>query len=173
MLRRSSRDSGFESIEDSDEALERQKAVHAKDRMSRFFSLRGLMAGLETQLATLRSKIVLLEEQLESERERTRSLREERDEAVRTLAVALDESQGMKTENRALRAEIATLRKHWQDNSRLDQKQRPKTAKERLKERVEVQRGKDVTWKGRHREPTVEGSGGFIDVTYRLSNSKN
>jgi hypothetical protein len=34
MLRRSSRDSGFGSVEDSDEALERQKASHAKDRMS-------------------------------------------------------------------------------------------------------------------------------------------
>jgi len=34
MLRRSSRDSGFGSVEDSDEALERQKASHAKERMS-------------------------------------------------------------------------------------------------------------------------------------------
>lgn len=34
MLRRSSRDSGFGSVGDSDEALERQKAMHAKERMS-------------------------------------------------------------------------------------------------------------------------------------------
>ena len=34
LYRRSSRDSGFGSVEDSDEALERQKASHAKDRMS-------------------------------------------------------------------------------------------------------------------------------------------
>jgi len=35
-LRRSSRDSGFGSVEGSDEALERMKAMHAKDRMSKF-----------------------------------------------------------------------------------------------------------------------------------------
>lgn len=34
MLRRSSRDSGFGSVSDSDEAIERQKALHAKERMS-------------------------------------------------------------------------------------------------------------------------------------------
>jgi len=33
-LRRSSRDSGFGSVEDSDEALERMKSMHARDRMS-------------------------------------------------------------------------------------------------------------------------------------------
>ena len=36
MLRKSSRDSGFGSVEDYDEALERQKASHAKERMSIF-----------------------------------------------------------------------------------------------------------------------------------------
>ena len=34
MHRVSSRDSGFGSVGDSDEALEQQKAVHAKERMS-------------------------------------------------------------------------------------------------------------------------------------------
>jgi hypothetical protein len=34
MLRRSSRDSGFGSVGDSDEALERQKALHARQNMS-------------------------------------------------------------------------------------------------------------------------------------------
>jgi hypothetical protein len=36
MFRRSSGDSGFGSVGDPDEALERQKASHAKDRMSTF-----------------------------------------------------------------------------------------------------------------------------------------
>ena len=34
MFRKSSNDSGFGSVGDSDEALERQKASHAKERMS-------------------------------------------------------------------------------------------------------------------------------------------
>lgn len=35
IFRRSSNDSGFGSVGDSDEALERQKALHAKEKMSR------------------------------------------------------------------------------------------------------------------------------------------
>ena len=34
LYRQSSRDSGFGSVEDPDEVVERQKASHAKDRMS-------------------------------------------------------------------------------------------------------------------------------------------
>ena len=34
MLKKSSRDSGFESVENSDDAFERAKASHAKERMS-------------------------------------------------------------------------------------------------------------------------------------------
>ena len=41
-FRRSSPDSGFGSVEDSDEALERQKATHAKDRMSTTLSFPSL-----------------------------------------------------------------------------------------------------------------------------------
>jgi len=36
MMRQSSRDSGFGSVEDSDEAMERQKAVHAREKMRIF-----------------------------------------------------------------------------------------------------------------------------------------
>jgi len=119
---------------------------------------------LENQLVTLQSKIRLLEQQLDSERERTRNLQEERDEAIKGMARAINESEGIKLENRALRTEIANLKKQFQDNTRSVDSQKPTTAKERIKTRVEAERKKDAH-KGRvQRDSDAAGDRSFIQV---------
>ena len=119
----------------------------------------------ENQLVALKSKISLLEAQLVSERERTKRLQEERDEAVRATAQAINESEGIKSENRALKAEIANLRKQFQENTKPTQSQKPTTARERIKERVDVERRKDHARKVRgQRDAEGAGDRSFIQV---------
>jgi hypothetical protein len=97
---------------------------------------------LENQLRTLKSKINLLEGQLESQRRRTRSVEEERDEAVKRLAASLNEFEGLKSENKNLKAQIASLRKQFEDSLKPAQVPKP-SVKDRVKERVESERKKD------------------------------
>jgi hypothetical protein len=117
------------------------------------------------QLETLKSKITLLEAQLDSERERTRNLQEERDEAVEGMAIALNETAALKSENRALKAEILKLRSQSQEYAKSSQSQRESTAKERVKERVEAERRKDKSRGKRvERESDEEANRSFIQV---------
>jgi chromosome segregation ATPase len=90
----------------------------------------------------LKSKINLLEGQLESQRRRTRSVEEERDEAVKRLAASLNEFEGLKSENKNLKAQIASLRKQFEDSLKPAQVPKP-SVKDRVKERVESERKKD------------------------------
>ncbi len=114
-------------------------------------------------MVALKSKISLLEAQLVSERERTKRLQEERDEAVRATAQAVNESEGIKSENRALKVEIANLRKQFQDTTKPAQTQKPTTARERIKERVETERKKHHAQK-RRGQRDAEGDRSFIQV---------
>ena len=125
-------------------------------------------------MVTLKSKISLLEAQLVSERERTKRLQEERDEAVRATAQAINESEGIKSENRALKAEIANLKKQFQENTKPAQTQKPPTARERIKERVDAERRKDHAQKGRG-QPDGEGAGdrSFIQVSTSRSEANS
>lgn len=124
-------------------------------------------------MVALKSKISLLEAQLISERERTKRLQEERDEAVRATAQAINESEGIKSENRALKAEIANLRKQFQENSKPVQTQKPTTAKERIKERVDAERRKDHAHKGRGQRDAEGVDRRFIQVSASYSNTNS
>jgi hypothetical protein len=121
-----------------------------------------LMTGTDNQLAALKSKISLLEAQLQSERERVRDLQEERDEAVKGLALALNESAGIRSENKALRIEIANLKSQ---NGHSSGSHQPKTtsAKERVRERVETERKRDTVNKGKSGKHN-EGNQSFVEV---------
>lgn len=123
-----------------------------------------LIVEFENQLAALKSKITLLEAQLDSEREKTKNLQEERDEAIRGMANALNESEGIKSENKALKLEIATLKKQYRNNVGLSQSQGTATAKERIKERVETERKKDKSHRKSKQESEGEGDRTFIQV---------
>lgn len=121
------------------------------------------------QLETLKSKITLLEAQLDSERERTRNLQEERDEAVEGMAIALNETAALKSENRALKAEILKLRSQLQEYAKSSQSKRESTAKERVKERVEAERRKDKSRGKRvERESDEEANRSFIQVSQTM-----
>ena len=124
MMRQSSRDSGFGSVGDSDEALERQKAFHAREKLRISLSHVDLTIELEHQLESMKSKIALLENLLETERDRIKNLEEERDVAVRDMVRVQNDAIGIKSENKALRTEVANLRKQVQNTSTtLPQKQ--------------------------------------------------
>jgi chromosome segregation ATPase len=124
-----------------------------------------LTVELENQLATLKSKITLLEAQLESEREKTRNLAEERDEAVQSLANVLNELESLKSENKALKMEIASLKKQLQENLKGSQAQKTGTAKERIKERVEAERRKE----GKRNRGDGGANQSFIQVSHSKS----
>jgi len=112
-------------------------------------------------LTALKSKITLLESQLENERQRTRNVEEERDEVVRRLATALNECDGLKSENKNLKTQIAVLRN--QSEASLKTAQVPKaTVKDRIKERVETERKKDAMTKKNIERRDADRS--FIDV---------
>jgi DNA repair exonuclease SbcCD ATPase subunit len=124
-----------------------------------------LITELENQLVTLRSKITLLEAQLEAERERTRNLQEERDEAIRGMAKAVNECEGMRSENKALKAEIASLKKQFQDHAKHIYKPSTKTVKDRIKDEVDLERRRDLAPKTRvSRETQIETNRSFIHV---------
>lgn len=124
-------------------------------------------------MVALKSKISLLEAQLVSERERTKRLQEERDEAVRATAQAINESERIKSENRALKSEIASLRKRFQENTKPVQSQKPTTARERIKERVDAERRKTHAQKGRgQRDAEVAADRSFIQV-FTLNSQAN
>jgi len=123
-----------------------------------------LTVEFENQLATLKSKITLLEAQLESEREKTKNLQEERDEAIRGIANALNESEGIKSENKALKQEIATLKNQYQNKVGLSGSKSTTTAKERIRERVETERKKDKSRRRSKQESEGEGDRTFIQV---------
>jgi hypothetical protein len=107
---------------------------------------------------------MLLEAQLDSERQKTANLQEERDEAVRSMANVLNESEGIKSENRALKCEIATLKKQYHDNLGHFRSQGSTTAKERIKERVEAERKKDKPRSDPRQESEGEAGRTFIQV---------
>ena len=163
MFRRSSADSGFGSVGDPDEALEREKEIHAKEKIS-ILSIKEkrLKEELENQLHTLRSKIVLLEGRLDIERERARRLEQERDEAVSSAGRAMNEVEALKSENRALKAEIANLKRHVQEASR---NQHQVSVKERIKEQVDAERKKDLTHRTRVQdEKKISAERSFVQV---------
>jgi len=89
-------------------------------------------------LSVLKSKINLLEEQLKLERERTRNLQEERDEAIQTAVKAMEECEGVKWENKTLKVEMERLRQYGQDTKRVQQ-EKP-TVKERIHKRLDAER---------------------------------
>jgi chromosome segregation ATPase len=93
---------------------------------------------MDAQLSVLKSKIQLLEEQLKLERERTRNLQEERDEAIQTAAEALEECEGVKWENKKLKVEIERLKQFGQNTK--DVQSDRLTAKERVEKRVDAER---------------------------------
>jgi chromosome segregation ATPase len=163
-FRRSSGDSGFGSVEDSDEALERMKAMHAKDRMSTLIR-DDADEELDSQLSTLKSKIGLLESQLQHERERTRNVEEERDEAVKRLAAALNETEGLKSENKALKGQIAQLKNQFEDSLKISASKI--SVKDRIKERVETERKKEIPTKKKLEHREADRS--FIDVVIACS----
>jgi len=132
-----------------------------------------LTVEFETQFATFKSKITLLEAQLDSEREKTKNLQEERDEAVRGMANALNEFEGIKTENRALKLEITALKKQYQNNLGLSRSQGTTTAKDRVKERVETERRKDKTRSEVRQESEGEGARTFIQVYCFVSHANH
>ena len=168
MLRQSSRDSGFGSVGDSDEALERQKSVHAREKISNLSNNDDLTIDFEHQLETLKSRIILLETLIETERERTRNLEEERDIAIKDMVRAQNEAHGMKSENKALKTEVANLRKqlHYTNNVPTH---KVSTAKERVKELVEVERKKDQSHKSRAQRDTEVERESFIQVSIRVT----
>lgn len=84
---------------------------------------------------------MLLEGQLDLERERERRLQEERDEAVASAGKAMNEVEALKSENRALKTEVANLKRQLQAASKI---QHQPSVKERIKEQVNVERKKDL-----------------------------
>jgi uncharacterized coiled-coil DUF342 family protein len=119
---------------------------------------------LHNQLSALKSKIGFLENQITVEREAARKLREDLDEAVKTTLKALNESDALRSENKALKAEVASLRKQLQETSKVTQTQRPTTAKERVKERVEAEKRKNHTTKGGKQHERDNPDRSFIQV---------
>ena len=121
-------------------------------------------------MATLRSKITLLEAQLESERAKARNLQEERDEAVKAMGAYSEELDNLKSDNKALRAEIVNLKRQIHETLKQTQthtqKQKPTTtAKERVKEQIEAERKREHAHKARvDREKEDEGNRSFIRV---------
>jgi chromosome segregation ATPase len=118
---------------------------------------------LENHLATLKSKINLLEAQLQSEKERVRNVQDERDEAIRALSVAQNESERVKLENRALKEEIADMKQKHAENAKIPQTQRTSAAKERVKQRLEIER-RGPTRESAHRDDHGRGDRSFIQV---------
>jgi hypothetical protein len=164
MLRQSSRDSGFGSVGDSDEALERQKSVHAREKISNLSNNDDLTVDFEHQLETLKSRIILLETLIETERERTRNLEEERDIAIKDMVRAQNEAHGMKSENKALKTEVANLRKQLHNTNDVPT-HKASTAKERVRELVEAERKKDQSHKSRAQRDTEVERESFIHVS--------
>lgn len=120
---------------------------------------------MENQLVALKTKITILESQLASERESTRKLQEDLDEAVKATLRAIKESDALKSENRTLKSENTSLRKQLQESTKPVQTQKPTTAKERVKERVDAERRKDHALRGRvQRESDPAGDRSFIQV---------
>jgi predicted translin family RNA/ssDNA-binding protein len=114
-------------------------------------------------LHTLRSKIVLLQGQLDHERERSRRLGEERDEAVSSAGRAMNEVEALKSENRALKSEVANLKRQLQEFSK---SRHEPSVKERIKEQVEAERKKDFAHRTRvPNEPKIPVERGFIQVS--------
>lgn len=95
-----------------------------------------------------------------------RNLQEERDEAVSALVAVSDELDGLKSENKALRAEIVNLKRHIQETLKQtpSQQQKQTSAKERVKERVEMERKKEQKPKARHEHEKDESNRSFIRV---------
>jgi len=112
----------------------------------------------------LRSKIVLLEGQLDIERERAKTLKQERDEAVSSAGRAMNEVEVLKSENRTLKAEIANLKRQVQGALK---NQHQVSVKERIKEQVEVERKKDLAHRTRVQdEKKISAERGFVRVCH-------
>jgi regulator of replication initiation timing len=119
-------------------------------------------------LETLKSKITLLETLIETERQRTRNLEEERDVAIKDMVRAQNEAHGMKSENKALRTEVANLRKQLHDGNSVPV-QKPFSAKERVKELVEAERKREQSHKSRVQPDTEVVRESFIKVNIFLA----
>jgi regulator of replication initiation timing len=116
-------------------------------------------------MVALKSKISFLEAQLLTEREARRKLQEDLNEAVKATFKAINESDALKSENRALKVEIANLRKQLQESVKPAQPQKATTAKERVKERVDAEKRKHDVWKGRvQNDSDATGDRSFIKV---------
>jgi hypothetical protein len=119
-------------------------------------------------MATLRSKISSLEAQLKTERDRARNLQDERDEAVKALVAVSEEVDALKSENKALRAEIVHLKRQIHESLKQAQLQKPITVKERIKERVEIERKKEHDQRKRveREKKEEEANRSFIQVSH-------
>ena len=127
----------------------------------------------EHQLETLKAKITLLENLIETEGERTRNLEEERDLAIKDMVRAQNEALGMKSENKALKTEVANLRKQLQNSNNVPAPKlsAPKlsTAKERVKELAEAERKRDQSRRPRAQRDTEVERASFIQVSIYLT----
>ena len=99
---------------------------------------------------------------MEHERQRTKNVQEERDESVKVLASALNESEGVKSENKVLKQQIMNLKRQFDENL----KPVKVTARERVKERVESERRRGSVYNTKRvdHEPERVSEKTFIDV---------
>ncbi|GAO49258.1 hypothetical protein SAICODRAFT_26956 [Saitoella complicata NRRL Y-17804] len=117
-LRLQRTDSGVHSDTDHAEILARERDERRR---------------VESNVRGLEAKIASLERQLDADRVLAKNLEEERDEAVRALAGALDDAEKLKVENERLRAEVDKLRRSVKESQE-------RSAKDRIHERVERER---------------------------------
>ncbi|BFZ63109.1 hypothetical protein YB2330_004229 [Saitoella coloradoensis] len=117
-LRLQRTDSGVHSNTDHAEILARERDERRR---------------VEINVRSFEAKITSLERQLDADRILAKNLEEERDEAVRALAGALDDAEKLKVENERLRAEVDKLRRSVKESQE-------RSAKERIHDRVERER---------------------------------
>lgn len=141
---------------------------HLKLKTEWVVRTRSYLFRTQSQMATLRSKISLLEAQLKTERDRARNLQDERDEAVKALVAVSEEVDALKSENKALKAEIVNLKRQIHESLKQAQLQKPITVKERIKERVEIERKKEHDQRKRveREKKEEEGNRSFIQVSH-------
>ena len=119
-----------------------------------------LIIELENKIATLKSKIALLEVQLESERQRIRQIQLERDNAIQRLSVMQRENHQLKTENTALRTAVADVPKFPVDHTGQAHLQGTERLKDPQTKKAILVQGKD----GR-RQTEAQKENGVIQVS--------
>jgi len=84
--------------------------------------------------------------------------------AIQDMVRAQNEAHGMKSENKALKAEVAILRKQLHTSNAVPV-QKPSGAKERVKELAEAERKREQSHKSRPQPDTQVKRESFIKVT--------